>query len=38
LIGLCHRVVIMRAGVVQATLDAVGLTEEELIAHATGTH
>jgi ribose transport system ATP-binding protein len=38
LIGLCHRVVVMRAGVVQATLDAVGLTEEELIAHATGTH
>jgi ribose transport system ATP-binding protein len=38
LIGLCHRVVVMRAGAVQATLDAGHLTEEELIAHATGTH
>jgi ribose transport system ATP-binding protein len=38
LIGLCHRVVVMRAGKVQATLDTEGLTEEALIAHATGTH
>jgi len=38
LIGLCHRVVVMRAGAVQATLNADHLTEEELIAHATGTH
>jgi ribose transport system ATP-binding protein len=38
LIGLCHRVVVMRAGRVQATLDADHLSEEELIAHATGTH
>ncbi len=38
LIGLCHRVVVMRAGRVQATLAAEQLTEEELIAHATGTH
>jgi ribose transport system ATP-binding protein len=38
LIGLCHRVVVMRAGRVQATLEADHLTEEELIAHATGTH
>ncbi len=38
LIGLCHRVVVMRAGRLQATLDATHLTEEELIAHATGTH
>jgi ribose transport system ATP-binding protein len=38
LIGLCHRVVVMRAGAVQATLDADHLTEEALIAHATGTH
>ena len=38
LIGLCHRVVVMRAGRLQATLDATRLTEEELIAHATGTH
>jgi ribose transport system ATP-binding protein len=38
LIGLCHRVVVMRAGRVQATLGASQLTEEELIAHVTGTH
>jgi ribose transport system ATP-binding protein len=38
LIGLCHRVAVMRAGRLQATLDATHLTEEELIAHATGTH
>jgi ribose transport system ATP-binding protein len=38
LIGLCHRVVVMRAGRAQATLGADRLTEEELIAHATGTH
>ena len=38
LIGLCHRVIVMRAGRVQATLNADQLTEEELIAHATGTH
>jgi ribose transport system ATP-binding protein len=38
LIGLCHRVAVMRAGRLQATLDAGQLTEEELIAHATGTH
>jgi ribose transport system ATP-binding protein len=38
LIGLAHRVVVMRAGRVQATLGADHLTEEELIAHATGTH
>jgi ribose transport system ATP-binding protein len=38
LIGLCHRVVVMRAGRVQATLAATQLTEEELIAHVTGTH
>ena len=38
LIGLCHRVVVMRAGRVQATLGADQLTEEELIAHVTGTH
>jgi ribose transport system ATP-binding protein len=31
-------VVVMRAGRVQATLDTDRLTEEELIAHATGTH
>lgn len=38
LIGLCHRVAVMRAGALQATLNADNLTEEELIAHATGTH
>jgi ribose transport system ATP-binding protein len=38
LIGLCHRVVVMRAGRIQATLAAGQLTEEELIAYATGTH
>jgi ribose transport system ATP-binding protein len=38
LIGLCHRVVVMRGGRIQATLNADRLTEEELIAHATGTH
>jgi ribose transport system ATP-binding protein len=38
LIGLCHRVIVMRAGRLQAILAADQLTEEELIAHATGTH
>ncbi|HEY2255130.1 MAG TPA: sugar ABC transporter ATP-binding protein [Variovorax sp.] len=37
LIGLSHRVAVMRAGRLVATLDAGQLTEEELIAHATGT-
>jgi ribose transport system ATP-binding protein len=38
LIGLCHRVAVMRAGRLQAVLPAEQLTEEALIAHATGTH
>jgi ribose transport system ATP-binding protein len=38
LIGICHRVVVMRLGAQQATLDADQLTEEALIGHATGTH
>ncbi len=38
LIGLCHRVAVMRAGQLQTTLGMDQLTEEELIAHATGTH
>ena len=39
LIGICQRIVVMRAGAVQATLAADNqLTEEALIAHATGTH
>jgi len=38
LIGLCHRVAVMRAGVLQTTLSAEQLSEEELIAHATGVH
>lgn len=37
LIGLCHRVVVMRAGRIAATLHHPYLTEEDLIAHATGT-
>ena len=38
LIGLCHRVAVMRAGRLQTVLQSHQLTEEELIAHATGTH
>ena len=38
LIGLCHRIMVMRAGRVQATIDAADATEDILIAHATGTH
>ncbi len=38
LIGLCHRVAVMRAGSLQAVLEAEQLNEKELIAHATGTH
>lgn len=38
LIGLCHRVAVLRAGHLQAVLPAHHLTEEELIAYATGTH
>ena len=38
LIGLCHRVAVLRAGRLQAVLPAHHLTEEELIAYATGTH
>jgi ribose transport system ATP-binding protein len=39
LIGICHRIVVMRNGAQQATLVAdAELTEEVLIAHATGTH
>jgi ribose transport system ATP-binding protein len=37
LIGVCHRVVVMRGGKLTASLDQDHLTEEELIAHATGT-
>jgi ribose transport system ATP-binding protein len=37
LIGLCHRVAVMRAGRITATLDREQLNEEELIGHATGT-
>ncbi|HYW57175.1 MAG TPA: sugar ABC transporter ATP-binding protein [Polaromonas sp.] len=37
LIGLCHRVAVMRAGRLISTLQDAQLTEEELIAHATGT-
>ncbi|MDY0743900.1 sugar ABC transporter ATP-binding protein [Paucibacter sp. R3-3] len=39
LIGCCHRIVVMRGGVQQATLASdEKLTEEVLIRHATGTH
>ncbi len=37
LIGLCHRVAVMRRGRLVATLTAAELDEKELIAHATGT-
>jgi ribose transport system ATP-binding protein len=37
LIGLCHRVVVMRGGRLAATVQDEHLSEEELIAHATGT-
>lgn len=37
LIGLCHRVAVMRGGRLRATLRQDQLNEEELIAHATGT-
>ena len=38
LIGLCHRVAVLRGGKLQAVLDHDHLTEEELISHATDTH
>ncbi|HSI58270.1 MAG TPA: ATP-binding cassette domain-containing protein, partial [Ideonella sp.] len=37
LIGLCHRVAVMRTGRLRCTLEQDQLSEEELIAHATGT-
>jgi ribose transport system ATP-binding protein len=37
LIGLCDRIAVMRAGRLQTTLEPHQFTEEELIAHATGT-
>ncbi|SEF86738.1 sugar ABC transporter ATP-binding protein [Bosea lathyri] len=37
LIGLAHRVAVMRAGRIVATLSGDELTEEIMIAHATGT-
>lgn len=37
LIGLCHRVLVLRAGRLQAELSAENLNEEELITYATGT-
>jgi ribose transport system ATP-binding protein len=38
LIGLCHRVIVMRHGRLVADLPHEQLSEELLIAHATGTH
>ncbi|MBV9655366.1 MAG: sugar ABC transporter ATP-binding protein [Acetobacteraceae bacterium] len=35
LVGLCHRVAVMRGGRIEATLGAEQLSEEELIAYAT---
>jgi ribose transport system ATP-binding protein len=37
LIGLCHRVLVLRAGRLQAELSAENLNEKELITYATGT-
>ena len=37
LIGLCHRVAVMRGGRLRSVLEQHQLSEEELIAHATGT-
>ncbi len=37
LIGLCHRVLVMRTGHQQGVLEQDQLNEKELIAHATGT-
>ena len=37
LIGLCHRIAVLRAGRLQTILDAESATEELLIAHASGT-
>lgn len=37
LIGLAHRVAIMRGGRLVATVEGAGMTEVEMIAHATGT-
>jgi ribose transport system ATP-binding protein len=37
LVGLAHRVAVMRGGRLQAVVEGPQLTEEELIAHATGT-
>ena len=36
LIGLCHRVLVMRRGLVVAELDADGLTEDAIVVQATG--
>ena len=38
LIGLCHRVAVMRSGRLVATLGANELNEQALIGYATGTH
>ncbi|WP_077034595.1 sugar ABC transporter ATP-binding protein [Pelomonas sp. KK5] len=39
LLGICHRIVVMRGGAQQATLPVDSqLSEEVLIRHATGTH
>jgi ribose transport system ATP-binding protein len=38
LIGLCHRVAVLRRDACNAVLTPDQLTEENLIAHATNTH
>jgi len=38
LIGLCHRIAVLRAGRLQTVVEADSATEELLIAHATGTN
>ena len=37
LIGLCHRIAVMRSGRLVATLQPDQFTEQEIISHATGT-
>jgi ribose transport system ATP-binding protein len=36
LIGLCHRILVMRAGRIVAELQGEAMTEHEIVVHATG--
>jgi ribose transport system ATP-binding protein len=38
LIGLCHRILVMRAGRIVAELRGEHMTENEIVVHATGVH